>query len=179
MSSLAFQSIYQILLWHFQGLLSPQVRVLPFRFFTIFQILFSSPGSFPLSSFLFSTTLTSAATAISMIIPFCSFLSIAVMSGLLSSITLSHYPIKLSLLNFLLLLVERVDTTFPCVLSHYSYKDSNRLSLLHCRVVSYVSSEPIFHIHLPSIAHIHLFSHIICRGARHWSYWCGALHSLS
>ena len=38
----------------------------------------------------FSPTLTSAGTAMLMIIPFHSFLSITIMSGLLASITLSH-----------------------------------------------------------------------------------------
>ena len=45
-------------------------------------------STFPLS---FYPTFTSAGTAMSMIIPFCSFLSITIiMSGLLASITLSH-----------------------------------------------------------------------------------------
>ena len=41
-------------------------------------------------SFSFSSTLTSAGTAISIIIPFCSFLSITIRSGRLAYITLSH-----------------------------------------------------------------------------------------
>ena len=39
----------------------------------------------------FSSTLTSAGTAISVIIPFCSFLSITIRSGCLASIRLSHW----------------------------------------------------------------------------------------
>ena len=42
-------------------------------------------------SFSFSSTLTSAGTAISIIIPFCSFLSITIRSGHLASIRLSHW----------------------------------------------------------------------------------------
>ena len=42
-------------------------------------------------SFSFSSTLTSAGTAISIIIPFCSFLSITIRSGRLASIRLSHW----------------------------------------------------------------------------------------
>ena len=42
-------------------------------------------------SFSFSLTLTSAGTAISIIIPFCSFLSITIRSGRLASIRLSHW----------------------------------------------------------------------------------------
>ena len=42
-------------------------------------------------SFSFSSTLTSAGIAISIIIPFCSFLSITIRSGRLASIRLSHW----------------------------------------------------------------------------------------
>ena len=53
-----------------------------------FQILVLFHFSF---SFSFSSTLTSAGTAISIIIPFCSFLSITIRSGHLASIRLSHW----------------------------------------------------------------------------------------
>ena len=44
----------QILLWHFQGLLSLQEPHLPFSVSTIFQSLSLSPGTFPLLPFLFT-----------------------------------------------------------------------------------------------------------------------------
>ena len=51
--SVAFQSTHQILLWRFQGLLSLQARLLPFLVPTILQSISLSPGTFPLSPFLF------------------------------------------------------------------------------------------------------------------------------
>ena len=71
----AFPSTYQILQKHFQGALSLQGQFLHFSIFTIFWSLFSNPSTFPLFLF-FSSTLTLAGAAISIIIPFCSFLSI-------------------------------------------------------------------------------------------------------
>ena len=92
--SLAFQSTYQILCWCFQGFISLRVRLLPFWVSTVFQSLSLNPGIFPPS-------LTSAGTTMSMIIPFCSFLSITIMSGLLTSITLiSHKTLLLLWLLF-------------------------------------------------------------------------------
>ena len=84
--SAAFQSTHQILFWHFHGLLSLKARLLPFSVPTIFQSLSLSPGTFLLSPFLFPSALTSAGTAVSMIIPFRFFFSIKIMSGLLASI---------------------------------------------------------------------------------------------
>ena len=52
-------------------------------------ISYSNPGTFPLFSF--SSTLASAGTEISIIISFCSFLSITIWSGCLASIRLSHW----------------------------------------------------------------------------------------
>ena len=51
--SVAFQSTHQILLLHFQGLLSLQERLLSFLVSLTFQSLSLSPGTFPLSPFLF------------------------------------------------------------------------------------------------------------------------------
>ena len=92
--SAAFQSTHQILLSHFQILLSLQARLLPSLVSTIFHSL-SLFRSWYFSSFSvsFSPTLTSAGTAISMIIPFPYFLSIKIMSGLVSSITLSYWTL--------------------------------------------------------------------------------------
>ena len=53
MLSLAFQSIYPILLWHIQGFLLLQARILPFWVPLNLQSLSSSRGTLPLSSFLF------------------------------------------------------------------------------------------------------------------------------
>ena len=50
------------------------------------------------------------------------------------------YPTTLSLFHFLLLLLGCVHTIFSCVLTHSSYKSPNRLSLLHCCVISYIFS---------------------------------------
>ena len=57
-------------------------------FFSVHSLLFFKPWYF--SNFSFSSTLTSAGTAISVIIPFCSFLSITFRSGRLASVRLSH-----------------------------------------------------------------------------------------
>ena len=51
-----------------------------------------------------------------------------------------------------------IHTLFPCVLTRSSCKGLNGLSLLHCRVSSYILSEPISHIHLLNVAHFHLCS---------------------
>ena len=62
--------------------------------FLNFRNLLISPSKswyFSTFSFSFSSTLTSAGTAISIIIPFCSFLSITIRSGRLASIRLSHW----------------------------------------------------------------------------------------
>ena len=58
--------------------------------FPQFQIPLLKSWHFSSFSFSFSLNVTSAGTAISVIIPFCSFWSITIMSGLLASITLSH-----------------------------------------------------------------------------------------
>ena len=60
------------------------------NFHNLLISLFSS-WYFSTFSFSFSSILTSAGTAISIIIPFCSFLSIDVRSGRLASIRLSHW----------------------------------------------------------------------------------------
>ena len=88
MLCLAFPSTYQILQKHFQGPLSLQGQFLNFH-----NLLISFFESWYVStfSFSFSSTLTSAGTAISIIIPFCSFLSITIRSGRLASIRLSHW----------------------------------------------------------------------------------------
>ena len=62
-------------------------------FFNFHNLLISFFKSWYFStfSFSFSSTLTSAGIAISIIIPFCSFLSITIRSGRLASIRLSHW----------------------------------------------------------------------------------------
>ena len=62
-------------------------------FLNFHNLLFSLFKSWYFStfSFSFSSTFTSAGTAISVIIPFCSFLSITIRSGRLASIRLSHW----------------------------------------------------------------------------------------
>ena len=133
-------------------------------------------------SFSFSSTLTSAGTAISIIIPFCSFLSITIRSGRLASVRLSHW-IFMSHSNlissFLLLLPEHAHTTFHCVLTRSFYKYLDELSLQHCLVIFCIISELIFHICLLCVAHFHLFSRTIYTGGCHSSYQCGNLYSLS
>ena len=81
-----------------------------------------------------------------------------------------RYPTTLSSL----LLLRHVHATFLCILTHSSYKGPYKLSLLHCHIVSYILPEPISHTNLLSIAHFHLFPHIICTGGFYWSYWYGA-----
>ena len=87
---LAFPSTYQILQKHFQGPYHcrdnfyisqfPQSSDLFFQILVLFHFFF-----------LFLSTVTSAGTAISIIIPFCSFLSITTRSGRLAFIRLSHW----------------------------------------------------------------------------------------
>ena len=61
-------------------------------FLNFHNLLISFSKSWYFSTFFFfSSTLTSAGTAISVIIPFCSFLSITIRSGCLASIRLSHW----------------------------------------------------------------------------------------
>ena len=126
---------YQILLWHFQGLLSLQARLLLFWVSTIPISLFKS-WYFSTFSISFSPTFKEAGSALSVIIYFCYFLSITIMSGLFTSITFSHWTLISTtppLLHFLLLFLGRVvvHTTYPCVLANFSYKAHNRLSLLY------------------------------------------------
>ena len=85
----------------------------------------------------------------------------------------------LSLLYFLLLLLGCAHIIFLCVLTHSSCKGPNALSLLHYRIISYILSGPIFHVHWLSVAHFHLFFHIFCTGGFYWSYQCDALSNLS
>ena len=180
--SIAFQYTHQVLLLHFQGLLSLQAQLLPFLVSTFFQSLSLSPGTFPLSIFLFPFLLHQLIQQYQWLSPFTFFCQLKlcpIFSPLLRYHTEHWYSISLSLLHFLLLLLGHVHTIFLCVLTHSSYKGPNRLSLLHCCAVSYILSEQISLIHLLSVAHFHLFSHIICTGDFHWSYWCDALHSLS
>ena len=84
-----------------------------------------------------------------------------------------------SLLYFLLLLLGCAHIIFLCVLTHSSCKGPNGLSLLHYRIISYILSGPIFHVHWLSVAHFHLFFHIFCTGGFYWSYQCDALSNLS
>ena len=58
-------------------------------FFSVHNLLFFKSWYF--FNFYFSSTLTSAGTATSIIIPFCSFFSITIRSGRLASIRLSHW----------------------------------------------------------------------------------------
>ena len=99
-------------------------------------------------------------TGIPMIILFHSSLSIKIMSGLLASITLSHWTL-ISHNTFTSSFSTAPSGTcsyhFSVCLAHSSYKGPNWLSLLHCRVVSYILSEPLSHIHLLNVAHFHLF----------------------
>ena len=72
MLCLSFPSTYQILQKHL---------FLHFSIFTIFRSLFSNSATFSLFfSFSISSTLASTGTAISITIPFCSFLSITINS---------------------------------------------------------------------------------------------------
>ena len=60
-------------------------------FLSFHNLLISFFKSWYFSTFSFSSTLTSAGIAISIVIPFCSFLSITIRSGCLASIRLSHW----------------------------------------------------------------------------------------
>ena len=117
-----------------------------------------------------------------MMILFRSFLSIKIMFRLLASITLSHWTLishNTFTSSFSTPILGRVQTIYLYVLTYSSQKDPSGLSLVDCRVVSYIPSEFNPHIHLVSVAHFHLFVQIIYIGSFHWFYWCGALHSLS
>ena len=81
MLSLVFPSTYQILQKHCRD--SFCISQFPQSSDPFFQILFRS--------FYFSSTLRSPGTAISIIIPFCSFLSITIRSGCLVSLRLSRW----------------------------------------------------------------------------------------
>ena len=129
--SLAFQSTYRIfsdnfkVTYHYRHdiyyLEFPQSSNLFVQVMVLFHF-------FPF----FLPTFTSAGTAILMIIPFCPSLSITIMSGLLASITLSQLTLisrNALTSHFLLLLLKRVLTTSPCVLTHSSYKTASGLSL--------------------------------------------------
>ena len=81
---------------------------------------------FSTCSFSFSPTLTFAGTAVSMIILFRSFLSIKIMSGLLASITLSHWLLichDIFTSSFSTALsrtcTHTVHAIVPCVLTHF------------------------------------------------------------
>ena len=71
--------------------LSNSAETLPFLNFHNLLISFFKSWYLCTFSFSFSSTLTSAGTAISIIIPFCSFLSITISSGHLAYIRLSHW----------------------------------------------------------------------------------------
>ena len=118
-------------------------------------------------SFFFST-LTSAGTVISIIIPFCSFLSITIRSGRLASIRLSHWIFmshSTLISSFSTALWRAFSYHFSlCSNPFFFYKFPNELSLQHCCVVFCILFEPIFNIRLLSVAHLHLFSHTIYTG---------------
>ena len=127
------------------------------------------------STFSFSSAFTS------IIIRFCSFLSITIRSGHLASIRLSHW-IFMSHST----LISSYSTASSGVCSYYFslcltcsfYKYTNGLSLQHFRVVFCILFETIFHIRLLCVAHFHRFSHTTYTGGFHWSYRCGTSHSL-
>ena len=148
----------------------PQYSDFFFQILVLFHFFFSS----------FSPTLTSAGTAISIIIPF-SFFLITIRSGRLASIRLSHrifmsYSTLIS--SFSTAPSGACSYHFSLCSNHSFYKYPKELSFQHCRVVFCIIFEPIFHICL-CVAHFHLLSHTICTGGFHWSYRCGTSYSLS
>ena len=91
-------------------------------------------------SFSFSSTLTSAGTTISMIIPFCSFLSVTIRSGRLVPIRLSHW-IFMSHSTLIILFCSFLSVTIrsgrlvPIRLSHWIF-------MSHSTLISSFSTAP-------------------------------------
>ena len=159
-------------------------RTIPaFLNFHNFLISFFKSWYFSTFSFSFSSTITSGGTAISIIIPFCSFLSITTGSGRLGSIRLSHW-IFVSHST----LISSFSTAPSGACSYHFSLCCNPFFLqisqwtffetLLC-VAFCILFEPIFHIHLLCVAHFQLFSHIIYTGGFHWGDQCGTSCSLS
>ena len=124
---------------------------------------------FSIFSLSFPATLTSTGTAILMIIPFRSFLSIKIMSGFLTSVMLPHWTM-ISHNTFTSSFSTAPSGTCSyhfseCSMTHSSYKGP---TLSYCLLYSFW---PISHIHLLGVTHFYLFLHIICTGGFHWSYW--------
>ena len=131
----------------------------------------SKPWYFSIFSLSFPATLTSTGTAILMIIPFRSFLSIKIMSGFLTSVMLPHWTMishNTFTSSFSTALSGTCSYHFSvCSITHSSYKGPTLLcSLLY----SFWPNFP-HHIHLLGVPHFHLFLHIICTGGFHLSYW--------
>ena len=143
--SLGFQSTNQIIFWHFQGLLLLQAQLLTFWVSTIFQFLSLSPGPFQLPPFHFLTLLHQLIWKYRLLSPLALFCQLQLCLAFLS-LSCCHteywYPATLLLFHFLLLLLGRVNTSFPCVLTQSCYKGPSGLSLLHV-----VSSFIFFLIH--------------------------------
>ena len=122
-------------------------------------------------SFSFSSTFTSAGTIISVIILFCSFLSITiywVRSSLLYRVaTLNIYVAQCLDLFILFCSFQSMLVHFSLCSNLFFLQIPNELSLQHCRVVFCILFEAIFHIRL---FHIHLFSNITYTGDFHCSY---------
>ena len=177
--SLAFQSTHQILLWHFQGILSLHSTFnilsfhnLPISLFKSWYFFHFLPFFFPYFYIIWYSNIDDYTLSFFHV-------NCLVFLPLSRCPTEYWYPTTLSLLHFPLSLLGSVHTIFTCVLAHFSYKGRNGLSLRHCHVVSYILSEEISHIHLLNVEHFYLFFHIICTRGFHWSYQCGALFSLS
>ena len=150
---------------HFQGLLSLQARLLPFLVSTICQSFSLNPDTFALSSFLFPPLLHQLVQQYWWLSTFtlsCQLKLFLVYLPLLRSHTEHWYLTTLSLLHFLLLFMGRVHNIFLCVQNYSSYKGPNGLSLLHCHVISYILSELISHILLPSVQLTVLIDVVLC-----------------
>ena len=123
--SLAFQSTHQILFWHIRGLLWLQAQLLPFWVFTIFQ-----SGTFLFSPFLFPLLLHQLVQQywwLSLFSLSCQLKLCLVFLPPSRCHTEHRYSTTLSLLHFLLLLLERVYTIFPYVLTRY--KDLTKIPM--------------------------------------------------
>ena len=161
-------STYQILQKHFEEPLSLQEQFLYFSISTIFWSLFLKFWYFFNCSFSFPSTPISADTAISIIIPFCFFLSITIRSGRLASIRLSHWIFMSHSTLF------SSFSTVPSGAYSYHFSLCSNLFFLQisqwtffatCPVVFCIHFEPIFDIRMLCVAHVHLFSTQSTQGA--------------
>ena len=133
-------------------------------------------------SFSFSSTLTSAGTAISIIIPFYSFLSITIRPGRLASIRLSHWIFMsrsalISLFSTAPSGACSYHFSLCCNLFFLQISQWTFFATLSCRLL-YSFWANFLHL-LVMCCTLSPFSHTTYTGGFHWSYRCGTSYSLS